>query len=191
LPGGVLVRIAYLQTPEVTVRRATAITFGVASIWFALAALGTGGALTLLQGAAVGPLLLACGAALVVAGWVYLSRQADGKRVFFLLVLLESAVFFIQALRFTWCFSALGSQASWLQGLALSVACVSGAIVAIVPAGLGVLEMTAALIAPLAKLDPATTFLAVFLDRIATMICLALLAAVLTWTAAGKVPARE
>ena len=188
LPGGVLLRIAYLKGETVSTRQATAITFGVASVWFALAAFGSGVAFTALDRPLAGAVLLAGGAGLGVAGGVYLSRQRHGARVFAQLIALESAVFVVQAFRFTWSLAALGYPARWVQGLALSVACVSGAIVSIVPAGLGVLEASAAALAPLAQLDPAVTFLAVFLDRIATMLGLGLFAGLLLPRAAQGQP---
>lgn len=181
LPGGAMVRVAYLRSAQTPLVRATGITLASAAAWFALASVGSGAALILLDNRTVGGALLLLGGALGVTGWSYMSTFNEGRRVYWLLILLESAVFVVQAFRFSWCFSAIGAPVQWLQGLALSVAYVAGAVVSVVPAGLGVVELTAVMIAPFAHLEPAATFLAVFLDRVCTMVGLLLAAGILAW----------
>jgi uncharacterized membrane protein YbhN (UPF0104 family) len=176
LPGGLLVRIAYLQNAETGLRRATWITFTVSAVWIALACLMTALAL-----AALGSYMLSAvmfGSGLLLTGWSLwsLSNLPGGWRVLLRLVPLETVVFAVQATRFLWCFFAIGYEGAWIQGLALSVANVSGAVVSIVPAGLGINELTAVLIAPFAGLEPGATFIAVLLDRVATILGLLMLA---------------
>jgi hypothetical protein len=90
-----------------------------------------------------------------------------------MLVIVDSARLFL-------CFAALGVDASFAQASGLAVAGVLGSAVSIVPAGLGVREGVAAAISPIVGLAASFGFLSAFLNRLAGLVVIAPLAAMLS-----------
>jgi hypothetical protein len=176
LPGGLMLRIAYLRNAQTSLARATWITSLSSGLWFATAAGATGFAFWRLGHPAAGAVALAASAVILAVCTALLLRHPEGGRVAAALVLLEAATFAVTATRFTWCFMALGAPVEWVQSLGLCIAYVSGAVVSVVPAGVGLYEYVGSLLAPYANLAPTLTFIAVFLDRIATLLGLAIAA---------------
>jgi hypothetical protein len=191
LPGGLMLRIAYLRTPQTSLARATWITALSSGIWFAVAAGATAFAFWRLGHPLLGAGIGAAAIALAATCAGLLLRHPHGGAAALVLLILESCTFAVTATRFMWCFFALGAQVAWLQGLALSVAYVSGAVVSIVPAGLGLYEFAGSLLAPYAGIAPTLAFIAVFLDRIATLLGLALAAGAIWVSDSARPQARR
>lgn len=183
IPGAVLVRIAALKASGASLALgASAATFvaalapcvSLALAGAGLAMLGAGVAAWILTAGGIAMLSLAVGVA------VAMSRRSA---VVGALVATKTVLTVCDALRLTLCFMALGVDAGVIKCLVLSIGAVIGQAASIVPAGLGVGEGVAVLLAPIVALPAAATFLAVTLSRILVFAAVAPLAGLLSlWT---------
>ncbi len=82
------------------------------------------------------------------------------------LVGIKSALVLMDALRIFTCFLILGLDGTFGQASVLTVSSVLGAAVSIVPAGLGIREGAAALLAPFVALAAASAYLSTSLNRV-------------------------
>jgi hypothetical protein len=92
----------------------------------------------------------------------------------------------VVVLRFIWAFAALGIVLSAADAAVFSVAGVAGSAASIVPAGLGVNESVAALLAPLASVPPAAAYLAATLNRAVALPVLMLATCVIAFRRNGR-----
>jgi hypothetical protein len=178
LPGAAVTRVAALRGLDVPLREGTSATFLIALIWMGAAAVWGGAWLVVLGSPLVGGASVLGGAAALAAGAVATAR-AGGRRIAAWALAAESALVLADALRVWLCLAALGSAATFAQASALTVAGVAGSVVGVVPAGLGVREVVAAALSPLAGLPASYGFLAATLNRVIGLSALIPLALVL------------
>jgi len=179
LPGGSLVRTKGLMNAGGSGRRAIAVTIGMAIAWLGVALLMAGVLGGLRVAAAIG--VGAVGILVLATATMLLRRVAGSDRLRSLLgqvALAELMATIATAGRIWLVGAALGTHVG-LGAFVLGAAPVLGAIVVVVPAGLGVRELVAAGTAPAIGLDPGVGYLITALDRIAGLIVHGLFAAVI------------
>ncbi len=165
IPGGTMVRVAALKAAGTTVKRGTAVTLLVSGLWIGIAFLYSGLWLGV-SSYQLALLFLAIGIA-ALAVCIFLSAKlATDQSVMTRLLIIKTGLVFVDAARIYGCLHALGHLALFSQASVLTVSSVMGAAVSIVPAGLGVREGVAALLAPIVALPAAAAYLAASLNRI-------------------------
>lgn len=165
IPGGPLVRIAALKGAGASLLRSGITTSLIAAIWIGLA-LVFAGAWIVGAHTAVSLLLLGTGAALTVLFSAAILRSGGSWQLVGLLLANKSAAIFVGILRMYWALRSLGVDVSFSQVWVFSLSDVAGSAVSIVPAGLGVNEAIAALMAQLVEVPSAAAFIAVGLNRV-------------------------
>ena len=179
LPGGPLVRVSSLTGAGAGLRASTAATLLIALLWIALATLGAAAGAS--DDSRAAGAWLAIGGGVIgffAAGGLYtLSRS---MALVLMTVLAKAAAVVVDVLRIYWVLGALGVEATLRQTAVFSLSGVAGAAVSIVPSGLGINEVVAAAIAPLADVASSTAFLATAVNRIAALAVLLPLVAALT-----------
>jgi hypothetical protein len=168
LPGGAIVRTGALMKAGGTIRQSSALVILTAILWIALGMIGAGVSLASIGLALALPLGL-LGAGLASAVFVWLWRRAGPALAVQTLVHRAAGIALI-ALRLQFAFAALQVSTGFSQTLPFVLAGLIGSASSIAPAGLGVGESLAALVALSTAFRPETAFLAVGLDRV---ICLA------------------
>ncbi|MEM9797318.1 MAG: hypothetical protein AAF919_12555 [Pseudomonadota bacterium] len=180
IPGGTMVRVAALKAGGARVRDGTIATLLIAAFWIGVALLYAGAWLAASAASPVADLGIGCS---IVGGVVLASAMLIGHRMFgkdevlLGLVLVKCGLVLVDATRIYLSMLALNANGTFIQASVLSVSSVAGATVSIVPAGLGIREATAALLAPLVALPAASAFLATGLNR---LVGLAIMAPVAT-----------
>lgn len=186
LPGSTLVRVAALKAGGAALFRGASSTIVVGVIWIAVAFGYSGGWMLAIANGLVAWLFLAIGA-LVLLGCVIWWRVLEGGYSLLLWMLITRLLLVIvDSARLFLCFAALGVEASFAQASGLAVAGVLGSAVSIVPAGLGVREGVAAAISPVVGLAAAFGFLSAFLNRLAGLVVIVPLAAILSLRNSGR-----
>lgn len=188
LPGGPLVRMKGLVDEGVRGVSAVAVTALMALAWLSVSTLMAG----LLGGLAFGPasLAIALGAVgiIVVSGALRRRLGRQGWRGSLGTVLgVELMATLVTAARLWLAAHALGIPVG-SGAFVLGLSPVLGAIVFVVPAGLGVRELFAALAAPVIGLSPAEGFLISSLDRLAGLVVHGSAALILAATASRVTP---
>lgn len=169
IPGGTMVRIAALKSKGAGLRDGTSATLLISFLWVAIAFLYSGAwllspAVSAAQWLGIGFMIFGAGMLfLVVVLGVRMFRQ---QRTLALLGLVKCGLVLLDASRIYLCFLVIGAGGSFGQASVLAVSSVVGASVSIVPAGLGVREGAAALLAPWIALAAASGYLATSLNRL-------------------------
>lgn len=169
IPGGTMVRIAALKSQGASLKDGTMATLLVSFLWVALAFLYSGlwlmvpgtGASRMLGGA-----FCLFGGMVLVATVVVALRLPGSRDTILHLTVIKFGLVLIDSTRIYLCLLILGVDGSFIQASVLSVSSVVGAAVSIVPAGLGIREAVAALLAPWIALDAASGYLSTSLNRI-------------------------
>jgi len=166
LPGAALVRLAALKTGGATLRSGLSATALLAILSLGLG-LAYSGAWALTLNSSLFPVAVLCAGLLIVAIACLIARELfeHGAAVLGLIVA-RLALIALDAARTYLAFAAIGFAASFGQSSVITISTVLAAVVAVVPAGLGLREGIAASMAPSLRLDPAATFLATSLSRI-------------------------
>jgi uncharacterized membrane protein YbhN (UPF0104 family) len=112
-------------------------------------------------------------------------------RTLFGVMLLEGVAILITAGRLALAFSALGEVVSIGSSVVLALSGVVASAVGIFPAGLGLREWLAAVLAPIVNVEPASAFLASALDRIVGGFVLGALAAILVIPTRGRIRRKQ
>lgn len=168
IPGGTVVRVAALKAGGASIKRGTSVTLLVSGLWIAISFIYSGlwvvwlGITTFNLGVLF---LLGGGAALGVCVFLSLKLSNDWP-VVIRLALLKVGLVVVDATRLFFCLLALGSVASFGEASVLAVSGVLGAAVSIVPAGLGIREGAAAMLAPVVSVSVASAYLGASLNRI-------------------------
>ena len=169
IPGGTMVRIAALKSGGARLRDGATATFLVSFLWVGIAFLYSGAWLVspLVSSArflGIGFILFGAG---ILAVAVFLGvRMFRQRRTLAQLALVKLGLVLVDAARIYLSFRVLGAEGSFAQASVITVSSVVGASVSIVPAGLGIREGTAALLAPLIALPAAAGYLATSLNRL-------------------------
>ena len=166
LPGATLVRLAALRSGGAGMRSGL-----TATALLAILALGVGfaysGVWAMVFGS--GPIsvaILAIGVIVLSIAWLLARQLFNDVPAVLALIGVRLALVSLDAARTWLAFVAIGYEASFAQASVLTISTVLAAVVAIVPAGLGLREGIAALAAPIVGVAPAAAFLATSLSRI-------------------------
>ncbi|MEL7465930.1 MAG: hypothetical protein AAFN79_17800 [Pseudomonadota bacterium] len=175
-PGGAIVRGAALIERGVAPSRAAAIVTANAILWIACAVFAAG--LTA-RGAPPWAVMgaLGLGAAGMAVSTLWIARIGS-IRIASLSVVLRVVGLPVAALRMIIAFAAISVPIPAAEGFVFAFASIAGSAASIAPAGLGVSEGLAALLATMTAAAPAAAFLAVALNRIVGLIVAALASAV-------------
>ncbi|WP_299949850.1 lysylphosphatidylglycerol synthase domain-containing protein [uncultured Ruegeria sp.] len=178
IPGGTMVRIGALKTKGANLKDGTAATLLISFLWIGAAFLYSGAWLLVLGGKEtggpkLGPVFCLFGAVLLVIVAALGARMFKQRGTVARLILIKIGLVLTDAARIYLCFLVLGVDATFGQASVLTVSSVVGASVSIVPAGLGIREGTAALLAPLIALGAATGYLSTSLNRVVGLMVLA------------------
>ncbi|MEL6792843.1 MAG: hypothetical protein AAFP78_05270, partial [Pseudomonadota bacterium] len=162
-PGGAIVRGAALIEAGVPAARSAAIVAANAVLWIACAVFAA--ALVVNGPGWATTTALAAGAAGMALSTLWIARIGS-VRIALLSVLLRVVGLPIAAFRMALAFAALSAPIPAMDGFVFAFASIAGSAASIAPAGLGVSEALAALLAPLTEAAPAAAFLAVALNRL-------------------------
>ncbi|HET9729016.1 MAG TPA: hypothetical protein VFR41_06315, partial [Acidimicrobiia bacterium] len=182
VPGSALVRTHALATSGQGYKRATKTTVIVGGAW-----IGTTAVLAAILGLTTGAKAAAApvaviGIALLIAAWVFIKRAqpASGPGdVFRRLVLVEAGTACVGAARFFGVLYALGISVSAGQAMALALTSVIASAAGVFPAGIGIREALAGAVSAVVGLPAAAGVVAAAADRVAGLIVLAVITAIL------------
>lgn len=163
LPGGALVRGAALVRAGTSTGRSAELVIAFSLLWIAFGGAGAGIALAELGWPAH---LFAAGSAagaLAICGWLSIRFGAFTAIAAAALRLFGVA---LVAGRFVLAFAVIGIAMTWLDSMAFAFAMILGTAASLVPAGIGVSEGLAALMAEPAGVAAAAAFLAAALNRL-------------------------
>lgn len=169
IPGGTMVRIAALKAAGASLKRGTAATLLVSLLWISVSFIYSGVWLAVLG--LTGWFVL--GAAFICVGLVSLIicaalcfKLSEDMTVVINLLSFKVGLVLLDATRLYLCFRVLGLDGTFAQSSVLTVSSVLGAAVSIVPAGLGIREGVAALLAPFVDLPAASAYVATSINRV-------------------------
>jgi len=171
LPGGPIVRIAALKAAGADLRAAGIVTLAIALLWLGLS-LGYAGVWLIGRHMLIAAGFMSAGVVLVVYSGVVMRRFAKGFGVVVAAALLKSFHIVLGIMRMALALATIGVAADLSQVSVFAVSSVAGAAVSVVPAGLGVTESVATLLAGLVTLSPAAVFLATGINRLAGFVVL-------------------
>jgi uncharacterized membrane protein YbhN (UPF0104 family) len=164
IPGGAIVRSGALMARGIGLVRSAALVTANAVLWIALSAVGAG--LAILPYSTLGAFaLFVMGGAGVAGILAWLAWKASPRIAFDSLVHRIAGVLLL-SLRLFLAFQSIGVALPYVMAFPVTLATIAGSAASITPAGLGISEMLAALIANAVQLVPAAAFLAVGLDRL-------------------------
>lgn len=181
IPGGTLTRIIGLKTAGANYRVGAASTLLVAAIGLSVSFVYAGVAVILLGNGVVGAILVCSGGIPLIATLIFAQKLSGNPRIWTLVLANKLMMMVVDAIRILWCLSALGFQVDLTEASAFVVAGTVASAVFVVPSGLGVQEALSAAVAPLAGVAATAGFLAASVNRMATMLLIAPLAALLAW----------
>jgi len=189
IPGAVFVRVGAMARRGSKLSRAgsVAVATGIARV--ALAAAVAGLVVWVTDSQFPGLALLISGGALGAGSLLYLLRSSDSNHrwsIVSTILAVEVALVAATALRFYVALSALDVEAAASQSMVLALSVSVAAAIGVVPAGLGIRELVAGLLAPLVSIEPSLALAATVLDRIVAMIALGLITIVVGVTQAGN-----
>jgi len=164
LPGGAIVRTGALMSVGIKAGQSAALVFATAGLWIALAAAGAGYAVHA-QGNVPALPFVFLGLLIVGIILVWIVRQA-GWPVAVQILVHRIAGVFLTALRLSFAFAIVKLAIPMDSVLIFSFASIAGSAAAIAPAGLGISEAFAAILAPVVAVGPAIAFFAVAINRL-------------------------
>lgn len=164
LPGGAIVRTAGLVQAGVNTGRSAALVLAGAALWIALAASGAGLELAMRDHPA-GAVIAVIGmfASLASVGWLW--RMAGPVNTG-LTIMHRLFGLVLTTIRLQCAFAVVAVSLGLLDALPFAFAMIAGSAASIAPAGLGISEGLAALVAPQMAMAPAAAFLAVAVNRL-------------------------
>lgn len=178
-PGGVAVRAAALTRAGSTVRSALTVNGAAAAVWLGLTGLTCGAALAVGTDR-VGPGVLAFGggAALLGSATALLWRRdpVAARGSVAALVAVELTVVLLSGARVFVSMRAIGQEVSAGAALGISAATVLASAIGIAPAGLGLREGIAALLASALGVPASAAIAASAIDRVAAQVGMAVVA---------------
>lgn len=190
IPGAALVRIRALRELGRTYGSATSATVIVGLTWIGVSAALAGAWMVAIGAVLRGSLFLAPGIVLLVAAWSLLRRTVDDsarrRRLAAMCIGIELISVASSALRIVLVLAGLGLEPSIVGGLVLAVSGSAAAAAGIFPAGLGMREIIATALAPVAGLPAAAGFAASAVNRVLGIVMHAPIAAFLALTVPGE-----
>lgn len=179
LPGGVVVRTQALRNKGSSYRRALGANLAAGMAWIAAGAFGIGLLLLWQPSRRLAALAFLAGSAvLLVLVWLLLRRANPtlATRHLGRLVAVEAVIVVVAATRLWLAFALIGYTASPAQAVGISSSIIVAAAVGIFPAGLGLREALAGLIAVAVDMPSNRAVAATAADRVAAQLGLALVA---------------
>lgn len=179
LPGGVLTRMATLKGHGTGLKAGARINLLFALLWVAASLCYSGVWLVIIGPTGIGVAFVCAGAAMALAGGA-IARNRGGdvgvlQRALSLRLLMSAG----ENVALFWAFLAVGLGIPFGKAALFGLSSVLGSAVSIVPAGLGVREGAAALLALLVDVPPANAFLAIAGMRLLLMIFMATMTGVM------------
>lgn len=169
LPGGTIARVAALKSLGVSIRDGVSINLLLAFVWLGLSFIYSSVWMATIIESIYTLIFLGIGVCILLPTVIYLLYMS-GKPKYVLLVLgTKTLMLIVDSAKILLCFYALDISANFAQASALSVSGVLGSAVSIVPAGLGIREAVASILAKMVGLSLSAGFLAVALNRILSM----------------------
>ncbi len=179
LPGGAIVRVDAMTSGGSALSAAVRTTAGIGLVWVGMALVASGVAIVSLGSSAAGAALVGIGVVIAIGGVVAIGPRGSRTRWLTSLVfVVEALVIAIAAWRILLVLEAIGESATATQALGLVASGAVAVSVGLVPAGLGVRELLAGLLAPLVGLPAAAGFLTAGLNQILSLLGQGALAAV-------------
>jgi uncharacterized membrane protein YbhN (UPF0104 family) len=166
LPGGIVVRVAALKAAGASFKHGSLTILFNTFLWFGVALVYAGAWIAALAAIWLGSMFLAAGLAILIASFAITRQSLKEWRVTMWLTLNKVGLVLIDALRIFLCLWALSAAGGFGQASVLTASSVIGSAVSFVPAGLGVREAVAALLAPVVGLAASSAFLATSLNRL-------------------------
>jgi uncharacterized membrane protein YbhN (UPF0104 family) len=188
VPGAVVVRIANLRKGGVRMRRGLNLTAIIGLTWVG-SAWALGGIANLPSRPRFGSGALALGFSLMTVSLILLTRTLEpGNRLAGSIELfaIEAGFVTVRALRFLLLARALRFDVTYAQTTALVIAAVSAAAIGFLPSGLGVREGLAALLSPVVGMPAAVGLVVTALDRVISLLVLAVFAATVMFLARNR-----
>jgi hypothetical protein len=176
LPGGVVTKLAGMKAHGVGYGAASLIVILSFVAWAGFTFLLSGVALLYLDRLEVGGAFITLGSLLIVACGLGFSRFRQWRKVA-LIAGIRMIYFVVEVLRYWLAFAAIGVPVSLVQSSTFVVASVIGAAVIIAPQGLGIIEITAALVATLVGVSASFGFIVAALQRLVRLVGLAVITA--------------
>lgn len=173
LPGGAMVRTAALMKAGVGIIRSTALVTLTALLWIALAAAGAGWAVADVNTKAAWS--LGGGGFLGTILVLYWIAREGGICLMAGTLLHRLTGLLLMAIRLSVAFAILGHVIALDKTLPFVLAAIAGSAASIAPAGLGISELLAALMAAGLSTSPAAALLAVGLNRIIGLVSTAVI----------------
>lgn len=183
IPGGLITRTAAMRAHGVHLRTSVALTISFLALWAASAFCYSGYWLMYLGQTLIGLSFELFGFLVLAACITYYVRSSISWLQVMAAMLIRIAGLVLEAVRLMFAGWSLGMMIGFDQASIFSTAAVVGSTISIVPAGLGIAEAAVALLSPLAGIVPSSGFLMAVANRIAVMLGLLLLLALLM---AGK-----
>ena len=177
IPGGAVTRVTALTLAGVGLREAAATMAMMTVMWLGLAVVVAGAAVTYLGSPTIGIAASIAGAGAVLFSCIFPGANQIRRGAVFASLVVKLLLVLADGGRMYLALYALGFAVKPEQALVLVVAGALGSAVSIMPAGLGVREALAALVAPFAVLAASTGFLAAALSRMVDLAVVGPLAA--------------
>lgn len=186
IPGGAVARITALKFAGAGLRESATTMVMMTIMWVGVALMFSGAAAIHLGSELPGAVALAVGLGAVILAFFFTGSPNATFRVILASLILKVCLVMADGARIYLALSALGFDVAPAQALVFVAAGPLGSAVSIMPAGLGVREGLAALLAPLAGLAASAGFLTAAFSR---MIDLAVVAPIAFWLALRARPA--
>jgi uncharacterized membrane protein YbhN (UPF0104 family) len=181
LPGGIMVRVAALKAAGASLKHGTSAILFNTFIWFGVAFAYAGAWVLALGAMWIGTAFLAAGLAILMISFAATFRLLQEWRITMRLTVTKIGLVLIDATRIYLCLWALTAAGSFGHASVLTASSVVGSAISIVPAGLGIREGVAALLAPIVGLAASSAFLATSLNRLVGLAITAPVAAYLAF----------
>jgi hypothetical protein len=165
IPGGMIVRAANLKGVNNNIKGAVSATL-LTSAFSGLVTILLAAAAYLVVKESILSLIIFGGLTSVFVIALILMARGALKMILSKLVWIEVCSTLLDAARIVTCFAVIGLYISAERSLILTSASVVGSAISLVPAGLGVREITAALMAVHLSLIPSATYVAIGLNRL-------------------------
>lgn len=162
VPGALILRAKALSGAGVSTGRASIVLFAGSTLWIGVSA----GVITLLFADHPAAAPLAVFAMAVTAGSLMFLRRGSGTGGALAAVAVRLSMTLLAGARTWLCMAMLGFEADFLLALGYSACNVLGAVVGVVPGGLGVAEGAGALLALLLRQQPTVAVLALGASRV-------------------------
>lgn len=169
LPGGTIARVAALKSLGVSVKEGVRINLFLAFLWLGLSFIYSSVWMLTVIESAYTVIFFGVGVFVLSATVIYLFRKSRDIKFVVLALGTKTLSLVVDSAKIMFCFHALGISATFAQASSLSVSSVLGSTVSIVPAGLGIREAAASVLAKMVGLSLSEGFLAVALNRILSM----------------------